>query len=162
MKHYSIRTEIAYIQWIKRYILFQNKKHPLEMGAREITAYLSYLALHVKVAAATQNQALNALVFMYHEVLKKDIEMLGNFHRTKRPHRIPIVLTKNEVLNLFRYLDGENKLMAGLMYGSGLRLMECVRLRIKDIDVSCNHVIIRDGKGNKGSLAVQSPLDTSS
>ena len=154
MKHYSIRTEKSYVDWAKRYVLFHNKKHPLEMGENEINAYLTFLAVKAKVAASTQSQALNALIFMYHEVLKKNIGDIGNFHKAKRPEKIPVVLTKDEMNSLFYHLDGEKKLMAGLLYGAGLRLLECVRLRIKDIDLSYNQVIVRDGKGNKDRITL--------
>lgn len=149
IKHYSIRTEKTYVDWAKRFILFHNKIHPAKMGEKEINAYLTFLASKAKVSASTQNQALNALIFMYHEVLKKDIGDIGHFYRAKKPVRVPVVLTKEEIANLFNYLDGEKRVMAGLLYGSGLRLMECVRLRIKDIDFSYNQVIVHDGKGNK-------------
>src|SRR5438874_4274176 len=131
-KHYSIRTEAAYVDWIKRYIFFHQKRHPVEMGAREMEQFLNHLAVEKKVAASTQNQALSALVFLYREVLKQEFEWMNNLERAKKPVRLPVVLTESEVRNVLAHLDGRNWLMASLLYGAGLRLMECVRLRVKD------------------------------
>ena len=146
-KHYSIRTEESYVAWIKRYILFHNKRHPLEMGCAEIEAFLTHLAVAQKVAASTQNQALSALLFLYREVLQKNLEFPIDSVRAQRPKRLPTVLTKEEVRKVIRYLSGTHRLMAKLLYGSGLRLMECVRLRVKDIDFAQRQIIVRDGKG---------------
>lgn len=148
-KHYSLRTETAYVDWIKRYIFFHHKRHPAEMGAPEIEQFLNHLAVDKKVAAGTQNQALSALVFLYHEVLRQEFEWLENLERAKRPIRLPVVLTETEVRAVLAHLDGRNWLMASLLYGAGLRLMECLRLRVKDVDFEYRQIAIRDGKGNK-------------
>ena len=148
-KHYSLRTEAAYIDWIKRYIFFHHKRHPAEMGAPEIEQFLNHLAVDKRVAAGTQNQALSALVFLYHEVLRQEFEWLENLERAKRPIRLPVVLTETEVRAVLAHLDGRNWLMASLLYGAGLRLMECLRLRVKDVDFEYRQITIRDGKGNK-------------
>jgi integron integrase len=148
-KHYSLRTETAYIAWIKRYIFFHHKRHPAEMGAPEIEQFLNHLAVDKKVAAGTQNQALSALVFLYHEVLRQEFQWLENLERAKRPIRLPVVLTETEVRAVLAHLDGRNWLMASLLYGAGLRLMECLRLRIKDVDFEYRQITVRDGKGNK-------------
>ncbi len=149
VRHYSIRTEKAYIHWVKRYIYFHNKRHPKDMGADEINAFLSWLAVTKNVAAATQNQALNALVFLYHQVLKADPGDFGDVVRAKKPKRLPVVLSREEVAAVLLNLHGEEWLMANLLYGSGLRLMECLRLRVKDLDFSQGEVVIREGKGDK-------------
>ncbi len=149
VRHHSIRTGKAYIGWIKRYIYFHNKRHPKDMGAAEINAFLSWLAVERKVAAATQNQALNALVFLYHQVLKIDPGDFGDVVRAKKPKRLPVVLSRDEVKAVLLNLHGEEWLMASLLYGSGLRLMECLRLRVKDLDFELGEVVIREGKGNK-------------
>ena len=129
LKHYSIRTEEAYVSWIRRYILFHNKRHPQAMGSQEIEAFLTHLAVKLNVAASTQNQALSALPFLYHEVLHQD---LGSIQptRAKKPRRLPTVLTKDEVCHVLAHLSGTHLLMVQLLYGAGLRLMECVRLRV--------------------------------
>ncbi len=134
VKHYSIRTEQAYVNWIKRYILFHDKRHPREMGAAEIEAFLTHLAVDRNVAASTQNQALSALLFLYRQVLKQDLVGSIDSVRAKRPKRLPTVMTKEETLRVIGFLSGTHQLMAKLLYGSGLRLMECVRLRVKDVD----------------------------
>src|SRR5205807_4978861 len=133
-KHFSIRTEQIYVDWIKRFILFHNKRHPREMAETEVTQFLTHLARDENVAASTQNQALSALLFLYKEVLKQEIGWLQNVERAKKPARLPVVLTRDEVRKVFAHLHGTARLMTGLLYGSGLRLMECVRLRVKDID----------------------------
>lgn len=133
LKHYSIRTENSYVDWIRRFILFHGKRHPNEMGAPEVEAFLTHLAVKENVAASTQNQALSALLFLYREVLKKDLGPIGAL-RAKKPKRLPTVLTKEEVRRVLDHLSGTHRLMAQLLYGSGLRLMECVRLRVKDLD----------------------------
>ena len=154
VKHYSIRTEDAYVSWIKRYILFHNKRHPREMGVSDIEAFLTYLAVEQHVAASTQNQALSALLFLYREVLKKDLERPVDSVRAKRPKRLPTVLTKEEVFKVIGFLSGTHQLMAKLLYGSGLRLMECVRLRVKDVDFTQRQIIVRDGKGQKDRVTM--------
>src|SRR5437899_5745935 len=133
-KHYSIRTEEAYVDWIKRYIFFHDKRHPQEMGERELEQFLNDLAVQKRVAASTQNQALSALVFLYREVLGQEIGWLDNLERAKQPERLPVVLTETEVRHVLAHLEGRHWLMASLLYGAGLRLMECSRLRVKDID----------------------------
>jgi len=134
LKHYSIRTEQTYADWIKRYILFHHKRHPKEMGADEVRQFLEDLAVRGQVAASTQNQALNALVFLYHQVLEQDLGEIGEFARAKRPQRLPTVLTRDEVNRLLAGLDGTYRLMARLLYGTGMRLLEGLRLRVKDLD----------------------------
>lgn len=152
VRHYSIRTEQAYIGWVKRFILFHNKQHPNKMGEAEVIAFLSHLAVTKNVSASTQNQALNALVFVYSQVLKQPLENLNNAVRAKRPKKLPIVLTQLEVQQLLRSLQGIHWLIACLMYGSGLRLMECVRLRVKDLDFSHKAIYVRNGKGGKDRI----------
>ncbi len=154
VKHYSIRTEQAYVNWIKRYILFHDKRHPREMGAAEIEAFLTYLAVDRNVAASTQNQALSALLFLYRQVLKQDLVGSIDSVRAKRPKRLPTVLTKEETLRVIGFLSGTHQLMAKLLYGSGLRLMECVRLRVKDVDFAQRQIIVRDGKGMKDRITM--------
>ena len=153
-KHFSIRTEKAYCDWIRRFILFHQKRHPAEMGEDEITQFLSHLARDGKVAASTQNQSLSALLFLYKEVLKREIGWLEKVERAKRPARLPVVLTREEARRLFSHLDGDHRLMAGLLYGSGLRLMECVRLRIKDVDFGYLRITVREGKGGKDRVTM--------
>jgi integron integrase len=148
-RHYSHRTEKAYVHWIKRFIFFHNKRHPLEMAEAEIAQFLSSLATEGRVSASTQNQAFNALLFLYHEVLSKKIGLIDGVVRAKRPQRLPVVLTKDEVKRVLDRMDGVPRLMALLLYGAGLRLMECCRLRIKDIDFARNEIVVRSGKGNK-------------
>jgi integron integrase len=153
-KHFSIRTEQTYVDWIRRFILFHNKRHPREMAETEITAFLTHLARDGRVAASTQNQALSALLFLYKEVLKQGIGWLQGVERAKRPSRLPVVLTRDEVHKIFAHMHGTYRLMAGLLYGSGLRLMECVRLRVKDIDFGYLRIMVRDGKGGKDRLTM--------
>ena len=148
-RNYSMRTEQAYTFWVKRYIYFNNKRHPDEMGESEIQAFLNYLATERNVAASTQNQALAALLFLYREVLKRDMPAIDDLTRAKRPERVPVVFTADEVQRLLARLDGVPWLMASLLYGSGLRLTEALRLRIKDIEFGYRQVIVRDGKGHK-------------
>jgi integron integrase len=151
LKHYSYRTEQAYVDWVRRFILFHDKRHPAEMGAPEIQAFLAHLAVEGNVSASTQNQALSALLFLYREVLHKEIDPVL-LPSAKRPQRLPTVLTRDEVRRLLNYLDGVYKLMAQLLYGSGLRLMECVRLRIQDVDFEYRTITVRDGKGEKDRI----------
>lgn len=148
-RHYSIRTEQAYVTWILRYIRFHNLRHPKEMGEEEISEFLSYLARDKKVSASTQNQALSALVLLYKQVLKRDIGEFGKYERAKRPEKRPTVLTKNEVAKILSFMTGTHQLMIKLLYGTGMRLMECIRLRVKDIDFERNQTIIRDANGMK-------------
>ena len=153
-RHYSRRTEKAYVHWIKRYIFFHGKRHPAEMGAHEVTAFLTALAVQGKVAASTQNQALSALLFLYREVLGVELPWLDDVVRAKRPLHLPVVLTRDEVRAVLQRLDGVPRLMALLLYGAGLRLLECCRLRVKDVDFATNQVIIRDGKGRKDRVTM--------
>ena len=153
-KHFSIRTEQAYVDWIRRFILFHDKRHPMDMAEAEVTDFLTHLARDGKVAASTQNQALSALLFLYKEVLKQEIGWLGDVERAKRPARLPVVLTRDEVHKVFGHLSGTHRLMAGLLYGSGLRLMECVRLRVKDVDFGYLRITVRDGKGAKDRVTM--------
>ncbi len=146
-KHYSFRTEKSYVAWVRRYILFHNKQHPQVMGRSEIEAFLTYLAVNRKVSASTQNQAFSALLLLYRDVLNKDLDFPIDSVRAKRPKRLPTVLTKDEVLKVIGCLSGIPQLMAKLLYGSGSRLMECVRMRVKDIDFAQHQIIVRDGKG---------------
>jgi integrase len=146
-RHYSHRIEKAYVHWIKRYIFFHSKRHPAEMGAPEVTAFLTSLAVQDKVAASTQNQALSALLFLYREVLGVELPWLDDVVRAKRPQHLPVVLTREEVRAVLQRLDGVSQLMALLLYGAGLRLLECCHLRVKDIDFATNQIVVRDGKG---------------
>jgi integron integrase len=153
-KHYSRRTEEAYIHWAKQFILFHRKRHPLEMGEIEVGAFLEHLAVNKAVAASTQNQALNALVFLYGAVLQKPFGKLGVIIRAKRPQRLPTVLSQAEIERLFAAMNGQTGLMARLLYGAGLRLSECVGLRVKDINLEANQIIVRDGKGFKDRITM--------
>jgi integron integrase len=153
-KHFSIRTEQVYVDWIRRFILFHDKRHPREMAEAEVTQFLTHLAREAGVAASTQNQALSALLFLYKQVLKQEIGWLEGVERAKRPARLPVVLTRDEVHRLFAQLHGVHRLMAGLLYGSGLRLMECMRLRVKDVDLGYLRITVRDGKGGKDRVTM--------
>jgi integron integrase len=153
-KHYSIRTERTYREWIKRFIVFHQKRHPREMGAFEVERFLSDLAVRGKVAASTQNQAFNALLFLYRQVLHQDIGQIEGVERAKRPERLPVVLTREEVERVLGVMTGTYQLMARILYGAGLRLMECVRLRVKDVDFGQNQILVRDGKGFKDRVTL--------
>src|SRR6266571_2920014 len=146
-RHFSPRTEQAYVGWARRFIPFHGKRNPAEMGEAEISRFLSSLATEGRVSASTQNQALSALLFLYQEVLRRDLEWLQDVVRAKRPIRLPVVLTRAEVDAVLRELRGTTWLMGSLMYGSGLRLMECCRLRVKDIELARGEITVRDGKG---------------
>lgn len=148
-RHYSIRTEEAYAFWVRRYILFHHRRHPAEMSEAEVGAFLTHLATQGEVAASTQNQALNALIFLYRHVLERPLGDLGNVVRAKRPQRLPVVLTVEEIGRVLRVLPGVYWLIGCLQYGSGLRLLESVRLRVKDLDFTYHAIIVRDGKGAK-------------
>jgi integron integrase len=154
LRHYSIRTEQAYVSWIKRYILFHDKKHPKDMDKAEIEAFLTYLAKDLNVSSSTQNQAFNALLFLYNQVLHKSLDDKINAIRAKKPRRLPTVMTNEEAMKVVKGLSGSNKLMAKLLYGSGLRLMECLRLCVKDIDFGMNQIMVRDGKGKIDRITV--------
>jgi integron integrase len=147
--HYSIRTETSYVMWIRRFIVFHNMRHPREMGEAEVGRFLSHLAIEGDVAASTRNQALSALLFLYKVALDRPLNERIDAMRAKRPARLPVVLSRDEVRALLAQLDGPKWLMASLLYGSGLRLLECLRLRVKDVDFGQNLLIIRDGKGQK-------------
>ena len=154
VRHYSIRTEEAYTRWIKEYIFFHDKRHPKEMGEREVSDFLSHLAVKRKVAASTQTQALSALLFLYRQVLKQPLDWLNDIERAKKPSRLPVVFSRAEAQAVLAQLDASLWLMASLLYGSGLRLMECLRLRVKDIDFGLNQIIVRDGKGGRDRVTV--------
>lgn len=149
LKHYSRRTEDAYVGWIRRYILFHNKRHPKEMGVPEIEAFLTHLAVDHNVAASTQNQALSALIFLYREVLQQELSGKIDAIRAKTPQRVPTVLTKEEAQRIIAQISGTCLLPVQLLYGSGLRVLECVRLRVKDLDFARREVTVRAGKGMK-------------
>ena len=148
-RHYSRRTEKAYVAWTRRYILFHGKRHPSEIGATEMSQFLSALATQGNVSASTQNQALSALLFLYRDVLRQELPWLDDVVRAKRTVRLPVVLGRDEVRAVLRQLRGTPRLMAILLYGSGLRLLECARLRVKDIDFTRNQIMVRAGKGDK-------------
>ncbi|HZT60939.1 MAG TPA: integron integrase [Pyrinomonadaceae bacterium] len=152
--HYSIRTEEAYVSWIRQFILFHGKRHPSEMGAPEVASFLSHLATERNVAASTQTQALSALLFLYRKVLELPIDWVENVERAKKPQRLPVVFTRDEVRALLAHLRGESWLMASLLYGSGLRLMECLRLRVKDVDLARLEIVVRAGKGDKDRVTM--------
>ncbi len=153
-KRYSLRTEEAYVNWVRRFILFHNKRHPEDMGAEEITAFLEYLAVTLQVASSTQNQALNAINFLYRYVLRDELPTLDEYLRAKRPKKVPVVFSRSEINQLLKHMDGRALLMASLCYGGGLRLMECVRLRVKDLDFQYQQITVRDGKGRKDRVTV--------
>jgi len=153
-RHYSYRTEQAYIHWIKRFIFFHGVRHPREMGEAEVTAFLNSLVVQRGMAAATQNQALSSILFLYKEVLGKPLAWLDGLARAKRPARVPSVLTVGEVQRLLAGLDGMKWLMASLLYGAGLRLRECLKLRVKDIDFEYRQIVVRDGKGGKDRVTM--------
>jgi integron integrase len=153
-RNYSYRTEEAYVHWIRRFIFFSGKRHPGEMGAEEVTAFLNFLAGERDVAAATQNQALSALLFLYREVLGTPLPWLDALERAKRPARLPTVLTQNEVRRLLGAMRGTKWLMASLLYGAGLRLTECLKLRVKDVDFEYRQIVVRDGKGAKDRVTM--------
>lgn len=162
-RHYSYMTEKAYVSWTKRFIFFHNKRHPAEMGETEIAQFLSALAQEKHVSASTQNQALNALLFLYHEVLGKEIGYVSGVVRAKRPIRLPVVLSRQEVKSVLSSLSGNEWIMATILYGAGLRLMECMRLRVNDIDFNSNQITVRGGKGDKDRrtmlpVSVKEPL----
>jgi integron integrase len=154
VKHYSPKTEDAYVGWVRRYILFHGKRHPSEMGADQVAQFLSHLALENQVAASTQNQAFNALLFLYRQVLGIDLGEIGGAVRAKKPKRLPVVLTRDEVQVVLALLEGEVWLVCSLLYGAGLRLFEALQLRVKDIDFSRNELLLRDGKGQKDRVTM--------
>lgn len=153
-RHYSRRTEEAYVAWIRRYIVFHGKRHPADMSAVEITRFLTWLAVDRNVAASTQNQALGALLFLYRAVLLVDVPWLDDLVRARRPERLPVVLTRDEVRQVLAGLDGAPRLMAYLLYGAGLRLLECCHLRVQDVDFVGNQITVRAGKGDKDRVTM--------
>jgi integron integrase len=153
-KHYSYRTEQQYLGWIRRFILHHGKRHPRELSGREVEQFLSHLATHRKVSASTQNQALSAILFLYRQVLEVELPWLENVVRAKRSTRVPVVLPPEDVTALLGQLDGSFRLIGQLMYGSGLRLMEALRLRVKDVDFAYAQIVVRDGKGRKDRVTV--------
>ncbi len=153
-RHYSRRTEQAYLGWIRRYILFHRKRHPSEMGAAEINLFVTHLAITKKVSASTQTQALSAILFLYRQVLGREVGELGEIVRARKTRRLPVVMTRREIKAVLRHLDGDKKLMAALMYGTGMRLLECLRLRVQDLDFSRNEITVRDGKGGKDRVTM--------
>lgn len=153
--HYSMRTETAYVGWVRRYIIFHRKRHPAELGKADVEAFLSALATERNVSASTQNQALSALLFLYREVLGEELPWLEDVVRAKKPARLPTVLTPEETAALLAHLeDGVVKLIVRLLYGSGLRLLEALRVRVKDIDLRRREMLVRDGKGGKDRVTV--------
>ncbi len=154
LKHYSLRTEQAYLDWIKRFILFHGKRHPVEMGAPEVESFLTHLAVDRGVSASTQNQAKSALLFMYKEVLDAQLPWLDHVEHAKTPQRMPVVLTQDEVAQVLRRLHGVHRLIGRLLYGTGMRIMEGVRLRVKDVEFTRREVLVRDGKGQKDRVAM--------
>ena len=152
--HYSIRTETAYLSWIKRYILFHGKRHPQSMGEAEIERFLNHLAVVGNVAASTQNQALNALVFLYRKVLGRELAQDMSIRHAKRPERLPSVFERDEVRRILSHMTGQNGLIARLLYGTGMRLLECLRLRVQDILLERRAIAVRSGKGDKDRMTV--------
>ena len=154
LKHYSIRTEQAYVDWIKRYILHFDKKHPRDLGAEHVEQFLTYLAVNGKVSASTQNQAKSALLFLYKEVLGQLLPWLDDIEHAKTPKRMPVVLTKHEVQMILAQLNGTHHLIVSLLYGTGMRILEALRLRVKDVDFERKEILIRDGKGYKDRVTM--------
>jgi len=154
MKHYSYRTEQTYVQWIRRYILFHNKRHPSEMGVPEIEAFLTHLAVQEHVAASTQNQALSALIFLYRQVLKQPLDERIDAIRAKRSRKLPTVLTPEEARAVIQQISGVHQLIVQLLYGSGLRLREAMQLRIQDLDFPQQQIVVRDTKGQKSRITM--------
>jgi integron integrase len=153
-RHYSLQTEHAYVQWVRRFIEFTDFRHPKELGGKDVERFLTHLALKRRVAASTQNQALAALLFLYREVLQSKLPWLESVVRAKRPQHLPIVLSPDEVRRIFEKLSGTELLIARLLYGSGLRLSECLRLRAKDVDFRYRQITVRDGKGQKDRVTM--------
>ena len=154
LKHYSIRTEETYVDWIRRFILFHGKRHPREMGAAEVEAFLTHLAVRGRVSASTQNQAKSALLFLYKEVLGEALPWLDNIQNAKRPARMPVVLTVGEVRAVLDGVEGTGGLILKLLYGTGMRILECLRLRVKDVSFIKREIVIREGKGFKDRMTM--------
>ncbi|SFN95685.1 integron integrase [Formivibrio citricus] len=152
--HYSIRTEESYLLWVRRFILFHDKRHPRDMGAAEVEAFLTHLAVVGNVAAATQNQALAAILFLYREVLGVDLPWMADITRAKKPQRVPVVLATSEVLRVLANASGQTGLILRLLYGTGMRLLEGCRLRVKDLDLIRGEILVRDGKGEKDRVTM--------
>lgn len=153
-RHYSHRTEEAYVGWIRRFVRFHGLRHPKDMNDVEVSAFLTHLAVEGQVSASTQNQAISALVFLYRDVLGVDLGWLDGLVRAKSPKRLPVVLTRAEVRSVLAHLQGDKWLVAELLYGSGLRLMECLRLRVKDLDLERREIVVRGGKGGKDRVTM--------
>ncbi len=153
-RHYSLRTEEAYVSWVRRYVLFHHKRHPLEMGEVEINQFLQHLAVRRRVSASTQGQALSALLFLYKHVLEKPLPRIDEVVRARRPRRLPTVLSREEVRAVLGRMEGTVQLVALLLYGTGMRILECLRLRIKDVDLPLGQIVIRDGKGRKDRITL--------
>ena len=154
LKHYSIRTEYAYVEWTRRFILFHGKRHPREMGPGEVESFLTHLAVHGRVSASTQNQAKSALLFLYKEVLGEELPWLDNIETAKRPARLPVVLTVEEVKAILAGVDATGGLILKLLYGTGMRILECLRLRVKDIGFIKREIVVREGKGFKDRVTM--------
>ncbi|MFA6958919.1 MAG: integron integrase [Thermoanaerobaculia bacterium] len=164
VRHYSIRTEEAYVGWIRRYIVFHGKRHPSSMGADEVNEFLTYLAVDGEVSSSTQGQALSAILFLYRDVLGERLPWLGDVVRARKPKRLPVVLSRDEVREVLGRMQGTTRLVAALLYGGGLRLLEGLRLRVKDIDFVAGEIVVRGGKGDKDRRtmlpgAVRDPLE---
>ncbi len=153
-KNFSFRTEEAYAYWLKRFVVFHGMRHPARMGQAEVGAFLNHLAVELRVSASTQNQAMHALRFLYRTVLDVDLGWIDGLVQAKKPVRLPVVLTQQEVSSVLANLEGTQWVMANLLYGAGLRLMECVRLRVKDVDFKYHHVVVREGKGSKDRATI--------
>ena len=154
MRHLSIRTEQAYVSWIRRFIIFHHKRHPRDMGENEIRAFISHLAVEGGITASTQTVALSAMLFLYRNVLKKELPYVSHIERARKPKRLPVVFTRDEVKRILANLQGTHWLIGGLLYGSGLRLMECLRLRVKDLDFAYGQLTVCDGKGEKDRITM--------
>jgi integron integrase len=154
VRHMSLRTEKTYLHWIRRFVEFHGRRNPRELGAAEVEAFLTHLAVDRRVSASTQNQALQAILFLYRRVLNTELPWLDNIVRARRPARLPVVLTREEVSRILAHLDGAHLLIAQLLYGSGLRLHECLALRVKDLELERRELIVRDGKGSKDRITV--------
>lgn len=154
VRHYSVRTEEAYVTWIRRFIVFHQKKHPSAMGAQEVNSFLSHLAVDRNVAVSTQNQALSALLSLYREVLHEEIGWMDDLVRAKKPKRLPVVFAREEVAAIIGAMARVEQLVAALLYGTGLRVIEAVRLRVKDIDFRRNEILVRDGKGARDRVTM--------
>jgi integron integrase len=154
MRHLSLRTEQAYISWARRFIQFHKKRHPREMGEAEIRAFISHLAVERDITASTQTVALSALLFLYRDVLKQELPYVSQIERARKPKRLPVVFARDETTRILAQLEGTHWIVAGLLYGSGLRLMECLRLRVKDVDFSYRQLTVRNGKGDKDRITM--------